>query len=187
MSTRWLFAAIGLLAAIAGTLLWLMARPSSFVLPALTEAPTIAPAAVMAMTFTDEAGARHSLARFQGRVVVLNFWATWCGPCRDEMPAFKRLQARWADRGVQFVGVSDEDPRKAASFGRELGINYPLWTGGAEVGELSRRLGNRVGGLPHTVIFSRSGEVLQTKLGSYTEGELEALLSRLVEISAKTS
>jgi hypothetical protein len=95
------------------------------------------------------------------------------------MPAFSRLQARWADRGVQFVGLSGEDAAVVARFGRALGVTYPLWTGGDAVGELSRRLGNGRGVLPHTAILDPTGAVLVQKVGPYNEAELEAILAQM--------
>jgi thiol-disulfide isomerase/thioredoxin len=140
----------------------------------------VAPAALFSAGFSDTQGAARTLGQFQGKVLVVNFWATWCGPCREEMPAFKRLQERWGARNVQFVGLANEDPRRVERFGQELGINYPLWVGGDQVGELSRRLGNRLGVLPHTVIIDPRGSVLETRVGPYTEDLLE---QRLTEIS----
>ncbi|MEO7741868.1 MAG: TlpA disulfide reductase family protein [Usitatibacter sp.] len=145
---------------------------------------SIAPAALYAATFDDESGQRQPLGQYQGRVLVLNFWATWCGPCRDEMPGFARLHARWKDKGVQFVGLSTEERDRVARFGRDLSIPYPLWTGGGEVGELARRLGNRLGVLPHTAIIGPQGQVLEVRAGTYTEMELEG---RLAAFAAKRS
>ena len=116
-------------------------------------------------------------------MLVLNFWATWCEPCRAEMPAFDALHERWASRGVQFLGLSDESPDKAQAFGRSLGIGYPLWTGGDQVADLSRRLGNRQGGLPHTVILDPKGRVFTQKVGPYTEVELENILGQITGTS----
>ena len=80
---------------------------------------------------------------------------------------------------MQFVGLSAEDASKVAGFGRSLGITYPLWVGGDEVGELSKRLGNRGGVLPHTVVFDPRGKVVAAKVGAYKEAELDEILNRL--------
>ena len=175
MSLRWLFALVGVLAALAGTALWLAARPSK----ATVAAVETAPGAVWAAAFRDIDGLPRALGEFQGRVLVLNFWATWCAPCREEMPGFQRLQAKWPEGSVRFVGLSAEDAGKVAGFGRSLGITYPLWVGGDEVGELSKRLGNRAGVLPFTVVFDANGRVAATKVGAYREIELDAILGQL--------
>ena len=175
MNARWQFAGVGLAAVVAGTALWLANRAGT---PLPAPGPVgIAPPALYAASFVDALGRSRSLGEYQGKLVVLNFWATWCGPCLEEMPAFTRLQTRWAGRGVQFVGLSGESPEPVERFGRKLGINYPLWTGGDGVGELSRRLGNRIGVLPHTALIGPTGEVLETKVGPYSESELEQRLA----------
>jgi len=179
MTARWFYPLVGVVALAAGTGLWLATRPSPAVPPPSAPAiaaPTIGAAALYATSFTDTEGRPQALGQFQGKVVVLNFWATWCAPCREEMPAFTRIQSRWASRGVQIVGVSDEDAAKVARFGRELAINYPLWVA-ASAGELSRRLGNTSGVLPHSAILDGAGRVLEQKVGPYKETELEAKLS----------
>jgi thiol-disulfide isomerase/thioredoxin len=173
MNDRQVFAAAGILALLAGGGLWLAARAPA---PAIAE---VAPSALFAATFTDTEGKAQSLGRYQGRILVINFWATWCGPCREEMPAFKRLQDRWAGRGVQFVGLANEEPLRVERFGRDLGITYPLWVGGDEVGELSRRLGNHRSVLPYTVLVDPNGRVVETKVGPYSEADLDRKLSAL--------
>jgi thiol-disulfide isomerase/thioredoxin len=173
---RWMFAGVGALAVALGAALWMGSRLDAAPEPKPAPA-SIHPAALYATTFRDASGATQPLGRFQGRILVLNFWATWCPPCRDEMPAFDRLQRKWAERGVQFVGLSDEDPAKVAEFGRSMLIDYPLWTGGEEVDKLGKRLGNRLNGLPFTVIVDRDGRVLEARLGPYREAELEERLS----------
>ena len=183
MTNARLFAAIGVAAAIAGAALWHFGGPARSPVPAAGPAPVapaIAPAAVFAVTFADAAGAPRSLGQFQGQVVVVNFWATWCAPCRAEMPAFERVHRRWAARGVRVVGLSDDPPETAARFGRDLGIGYPLWTGADQVTDLSRRFGNSLGVLPHTVILGPKGEVLAQKVGPYTEDALERELAAIV-------
>jgi thiol-disulfide isomerase/thioredoxin len=177
VSDRWLLSGVAALALAAGTGLWLAKRPEPIAPASAPGSVEISPAAIYAIAFTDASGRPQSLGQFQGKVVVVNFWATWCAPCREEMPAFARLQARWAGRGVQFVGLANEDPAKVHPFGKLLAINYPLWTGGQEVAELSHRLGNRIGVLPHTAILDPSGKVLETRVGPYSEADLELRLS----------
>lgn len=177
MSIRWLFSIVGVVAMLAGTALWLATRAPS------TPAPVAAlsPGALMAAGFVDLQGRHRSLAEFQGKVVVLNFWATWCAPCREEMPGFERLQAQWRDRGVQFVGISSEEPAKVAAFAKTLAITYPLWTGGDEVAEVSRRLGNDRSVLPHTVLLDRGGTVKAIKVGAYPENQLRDILASIAD------
>jgi thiol-disulfide isomerase/thioredoxin len=177
VNARILFAGVGVLALLAGTALWLGTRspaPGAVALPS-----DASPAALYAASFKDAQGVSRSLGQFQGEVVVVNFWATWCAPCREEMPGFVKLQERWKGRGVQFVGLANDDPAKVVRFGTELQVNYPLWTGGAEVMDLSRRLGNRVGVLPHTVILDREGRVVDSRVGVYREGPLVERLAAL--------
>jgi thiol-disulfide isomerase/thioredoxin len=174
--TRLIFAFIGATSVLAGAAAWWATRvPREPSIPT----PSISAGAVWTAPFKDTRGASHSLGEFQGQVVVINFWATWCAPCREEMPGFVRLQDRWKGRGVQFVGLSDDDPAKVERFAAELRINYPLWVGTDTAGELSRRLGNRLGVLPHTVILDPAGNRVDMRVGPYTERDLEPKLASL--------
>jgi thiol-disulfide isomerase/thioredoxin len=179
MTARWLFALIGTLAVLAGAALWSVMRIPERT--ALSEAE-ISPSALFAATFTDEEGRPASLARFPHKLLVVNFWATWCGPCREEMPAFDRLQAAWGPRGVQFVGLSAERPEVVKAFASTMALRYPLWTGGEGVSSLARRLGNHLGVLPFTAILDADGTVVERKVGTYNDG---ALAARLGAITSK--
>jgi thiol-disulfide isomerase/thioredoxin len=170
-------AGVGLLAVLAGTALWVGTRGGKT--GAGSVAADASPAAIATARFADAAGQPRSLGQFAGQVVVVNFWATWCAPCREEMPGFVRLQERWRGR-VQFVGLAHDDRAKVDRFGRDLAVNYPLWTGGPEVMELSRRLGNRLGVLPHTVLLDGSGQVLESRIGLFPESTLEDRLAKMV-------
>lgn len=173
------FAGVGLLAAVAGISLWLAGSRAP---PAAPESGRIeaAPATVMTANFVDLDGKSRLLGQLGGKVVVVNFWATWCTPCLEEMPGFTRLQSKWEARGVRFVGLANDDPAKVRAFGERLAINYPLWTGEAAVMELSRRLGNRIGVLPHTVLLDGSGKVLESRIGIYPEDRLDARLAEIL-------
>ena len=172
-------AGVGVLAALAGASLWLASTPT-IPDPLKSEAVEAAPAAVMAAKFVDQDGKSRVLGQMAGKVIVVNFWATWCTPCVEEMPGFARVQARWEARGVRFVGLANDDAAKVKAFGERLGINYPLWTGEAAVMDLSRRLGNRIGVLPHTVLLDGEGKVIESRIGIYAEEKLEARLKEIL-------
>lgn len=135
--------------------------------------------AILAARLPDVTGREQALAQWQGKVLVVNYWATWCAPCREEMPMFVRLQDKYRDRGLQFVGIAIDQREPVARFAQELGINYPLLIGGIDTIELSRRAGNRAGGLPFTLVFDRRGRLAGTALGELKEAKLEAMLAPL--------
>ena len=178
MSSRVVYWLVAVAALASGTAFWWLARPLG---PPVSPggAVSIAPGPLLAASFRDTRGMPHSLAELEARLIVVNFWATWCAPCREEMPAFARLQSQWRDRGVQFVGLANDDPAKVDAFAREIVVNYPLWIGADEVSELSRRLGNPHGSLPHTAIVGGDGRVIETRVGTYSEVALARVLERL--------
>ena len=144
------------------------------------DAEAEASVALMAAQLTDLSGQPSSIGAWRGQVVVVNFWATWCAPCRDEIPVFIKLQERHGARGLQFIGIAIDQHDKVRAFAREFGINYPILLGGMEVMELSRRAGNRLGALPFTVMIDRSGRLVGAHLGIVKEAKLEALLRPLL-------
>ncbi len=120
-------------------------------------------------------GRRLSLGDLDGQAVVLSFWATWCVPCRTEMPYFESTHRKYKDRGVVFVGVAvAEDPEASKSFLRELDITYP---NGPDDSQISRRYG--VAGLPTTVFIGRDGKVARTWAGEIDEGQLISLVEEI--------
>lgn len=110
-------------------------------------------------------GQTASSKQWAGKVLVLNFWATWCPPCRKEMPAFMTLQDELGAQGLQFVGIAIDTADAVKAFSDELGINYPILLGGEDAIELSKRLGNRFQGLPFSVIFDRKGKIAHVQNG----------------------
>src|SRR4030095_3013747 len=86
-------------------------------------------APLLGISLPDTKGVEHPLAQWKGKVVVVNFWATWCVPCREEMPQFVRVQDDLGGRGVQFVGIAIDQPDKIDAFAAELRLNYPALVG----------------------------------------------------------
>jgi thiol-disulfide isomerase/thioredoxin len=130
--------------------------------------------------FTDLRGQRVSFADSAGRIRLVNFWATWCVPCREEMPEFVKAQREFGDRGVQFVGIAVDDVAKVRDFAAELGLNYPALIGGYGAIELSKSLGNRIGALPYTLFIDRAGRISRAHLGPLKPAELRAIVGQLI-------
>ena len=131
------------------------------------------------MVLPDADGHEQALAQWRGKVLVINFWATWCAPCREEMPQFVATQARDGAKGVQFVGIAVDDVDKVRVFAREIGLNYPTLIGGYGAIELSRTLGNDLAALPFTIVLDREGRVVHTQLGPLRAAKLDGLLAEL--------
>ncbi len=139
-------------------------------------APDVRPKNLRQLSLPDLAGKPQSLTQWRDRVLLVNFWATWCEPCREEVPALVKMQSAFGGKGLQIVGISVDSVDKVVDFSLKFKINYPLLIAGYEVIELLRELGNKVGSLPYTVILGRNGGVITSHLGGLTEAELEKLL-----------
>jgi thiol-disulfide isomerase/thioredoxin len=139
-----------------------------------------AAAGLMAARLPDTEGRTRALEQWRGKVLVVNFWATWCTPCREEIPAFIKVQDKWGTRGLQIIGIAIDDNDKVRPYAAELKINYPILVAGLDGIELARQAGNRLGGLPFTVVFDRQGGAVHSQLGGVTQQKLEALIQPLL-------
>ena len=119
-------------------------------------------------------------ADYDGRVTLVNFWATWCAPCVEEMPMLSALHDKYGPRGFSVVGIALDEPERAAAFARELGVSYPILIGQADVVVTGRRYGNATGMLPYSVLIDTAGVVRWTYLGALEAAELETRVQRLI-------
>ncbi len=130
------------------------------------DAPQSLPAAsLFALTFDNAHGEPQPMSQWQGRWLVINFWATWCAPCVEEMPALQQVARDYRDRGVAFVGLGIDNAAAIRRFQADLKIEIPLLVAGAEGSELARLFGNASGALPYTVLISPAGQIVRTRLG----------------------
>lgn len=144
-----------------------------------TAAPTPA-LPIFELTLIDLAGQTQRFSQWRGKVLIVNYWATWCHPCREEMPGFSRLHDKYRDKGVQFVGISIDTADKILEFQKTTPVSYPLLIGDISVMENSAKLGNTRQALPFTAVFDREGRLSATKLGRLSEPELERQLIELI-------
>ena len=129
-------------------------------------------AALLANSWTKPDNTAVNTAEWQNRVLVVNFWASWCPPCVEEMPALSDLQDEFASKNVLFVGIGIDTPSNIRQFLETTLVSYPIVMGGLQGSKIGKALGNTQGALPYTVVINAKGKVANTKLGKINEDEL---------------
>lgn len=138
-------------------------------------------AALRSASLVDLAGKARRLTEWSDRILVCNFWATWCAPCREEIPLLMTARQRYGTKGVEIVGIAIDNASKVAEFAASLKISYPILLAEANGLDLMRQLGNGAGGLPYTVVADRQGALKHRKLGAYKGAELDSVLGPLTQ------
>jgi thiol-disulfide isomerase/thioredoxin len=114
--------------------------------------------------------------KWQGRVLVVNFWASWCPPCVEEMPTLDKLQQEFLQQNVLFVGIGIDSPSNIREFLSNTPVSYPIVIGGLEGSNLSKQLGNSQGALPYTIIINAKGKATYSKLGKISEVDIRSAI-----------
>ena len=105
----------------------------------------------------DLTGELQSIERWDGKILLINFWASWCPPCIREIPAFEAIYQDYRDDNLVVIGIAMDDVENIERFLSEVGVSYPIIHGQLEVSSLMRQLGNKVGALPYTVAIDSNG------------------------------
>jgi thiol-disulfide isomerase/thioredoxin len=180
MRRRWRFALAGVV--IASMALGIYLRTASRE-PLATQIPEAAIRQLFATRLNDSNGKPQPILQWRGKTLVINFWATWCPPCREEMPAFSRLQTKYAANGVEFVGIALDTPDNVIAFLKQIPVSYPLLLAESEGMELTQQLGNSRLALPYTVVLGPNEKPRLIRLGKVPEQELDDLLGKITHLN----
>jgi thiol-disulfide isomerase/thioredoxin len=138
-------------------------------------------------TLNDMEGKPRHISEWDGKVLAVNFWATWCPPCKREIPTFIKLQRELGAQGLQFIGIAVDDLPEVVAYATEMGINYPILVGQSDAAQVSREFGNRIGALPFTAIVDRQGNIVYTEAGEMSYQEMRDLVHPLLAISTQSA
>lgn len=176
-------AAVALAAGLAGY--WLSVRgtePAAVAVPA--ERGRQIPAELPDFTLADAAGQPRSIREWSGSSLIINFWATWCPPCRRELPLLNALHAEHADEGFQVIGVAVDFREDVLAFMEETPIDYPMLIGEQDGLDAARAFGMENLGFPFTVFTDRRGRVVTVHVGELHAPQAEAILSAIARLDA---
>jgi len=166
------FVTIAILSAVFGAYVSLKKQPS-----VKSDSPAVE--SLMKANLPDTLGQTRALLEWRGKILLVNFWATWCPPCVEEMPELVDLQNSSEFKNLQIVGIGVDSPSNIQQFTKKLQISYPILVAGMEGTEIARALGNQAGGLPFTVLIDAEGRVRQTYLGRLKMNQVKADLANL--------
>jgi thiol-disulfide isomerase/thioredoxin len=175
-----LYIGVAILAVTAGLLLQGQLTRDNFQSGAVADVASKGAEALFAASLPDLEGKNQSISQWRGNVMVVNFWASWCEPCRTEIPEFIELQEKFSDKGLIFIGIAVDQRERAAAFSKEIGINYPVLVGDMNAMTLAEAAGNLQGALPFTVIIDRNRKITGTKLGRLSQSKLESMFKPLL-------
>lgn len=162
---------VGALALITGTIISLYSAP-----PENLSNTKVEPKPVIDQPLVDLTGSIRHLREWKGKVLLVNFWATWCAPCREEIPLIQQARERYKDRDFEVIGVAIDEQQSVEEYRNALAIEYPLLLiQGDPIGLLSN-FRDEQGVLPHSAILGRTGEILATHTGPLTADQLEQLI-----------
>jgi thiol-disulfide isomerase/thioredoxin len=154
-------------------------------LPSVAESqPAVLAERVPEIRLADRDGAPRSLAEWQGKSLIVNFWATWCAPCRREIPLLGELQRQYGPAGFQVIGIAADYRDKVVAYADEAGIAYPLLVGEQDALDAAAAFGVEVVGLPFTVFSDSQGRVIACHVGELTRPQAEVILGAVEQVNS---
>ncbi|MGA9851969.1 MAG: TlpA disulfide reductase family protein [Gammaproteobacteria bacterium] len=160
------------------------AVPAAASVAAPDTSPTLSANQALALSLDDLSGKSHTLADWHGKVLLVNFWATWCPPCREEIPLLVKLQAKYAAQGLQVVGIAtdEQSEQDVRSFVKQMVVNYPILMSDNQSAQIISAMGGTFIGLPVTLLLDRDGKVFKIHSGQLEPQEAENLVRAALKL-----
>ena len=142
------------------------------------KSPEIQTISLSTISLPNLEGKMQSLSKWQGKTLIINFWATWCPPCLKEIPDFMALQTKFKNKNknIQFIGIALEDQQTVADYHEKMKINYPILIGEFSGAQLARSWGNTLNTVPFTVIINPQGEIIHRQMGELSQQQILSII-----------
>jgi thiol-disulfide isomerase/thioredoxin len=147
----------------------------------LSTVETYSPVALPDFNLPDVSGNQHTISEWQGKIRIINFWATWCTPCREEIPEFIALQKQYGAKGLQFIGIAIDDQEPVEEYIASSKINYPILLGGLNGIALAHQLGNIMEAVPFTLVVNQQGQIIHRHPGKISREQITEIISPLLK------
>ena len=154
--------------------------------PAMESAPKTLAATLPTFQLADRDGKMRSLQDWTGKSLIVNFWATWCAPCRREIPLLEKIQVEYGPEGFQVIGIAADYRDKVIAYADEIGLKYPLLIGEQEALDAATAFGIEAVGFPFTIFADRQGRIVAAHVGELTEPEARVILGAVRKVDAGT-
>ena len=178
MSRMLLVFGAGLVALMAGALFYVAQQVPQLEAPAATDATetaNLSDGVYPSFSLPDETGRPRDFSAWEGKYRVVNVWATWCAPCRREIPLLKTFQEQHAHAGIQVIGVAVDEPEEVVVYAEAAKFNYPILVGQQDAMAIAESSGIEMIGLPFTMIVAADGELINAHLGEIHQEELDQI------------
>ena len=136
--------------------------------------------ALWASSFKDTTGTLQKFDGMKGKIAIVYFWATWCEPCQKEAPQLRDLSEKYRDKGVEVLGIAMDNADKVRDFAAKNNLTFQIVYGGREAMQLSKDLGNSLGGIPFLVVIGRDGKIIERITGETKDGRIEGIITPLL-------